>query len=544
MAPGEEEGGARSREPTVDPLAMAVAALGRGDASEAVERLREAWRATRDPGLANVYEVLVREFRAPPLTGDDPVARAESWLACAQKHAGEALVLPVLLAEPWLPLEDEQRLSLLEPWSPDPLLATALARGLLNRREGLEVSRRILALLEEQGDARQLERLDQLPRWFRRKDVERARARLLAIRGQSLTPQQRSHAATLQRRAKLRRDREARTAELLAAVRAAPDLDEPRLVYADWLATEGDPHGEFIVLQVERARTGGPASLREQELLASHGHTWAGTIYPLLDSGSLVFERGFLASASIETFGVGERAEAGEWSTLRILDGHVDDDLVRDGPLDHLRELYGYLQLDRFVTLRADNRLARVETYECSLADPDLPFFVPLGLRTLLVRRALDDVLLSLIGSPAITGLEQLGVYYRPEWTYATDHRERSAIRDRFDLLRGRLPEHVRRLSLFDSNNARASRPCGWTLTFDRDELEVFSQLRVDWQRPALDRKGHEAVTQLVGSLEQLGLGSLRRLSLGRFDDPARSEALERLRELTRNSGCELGPAQ
>jgi uncharacterized protein (TIGR02996 family) len=36
---------------------------------------------------------------------------------------------------------------------------------------------------------------------------------------------------------------------LLAAIHAAPDDDAPRLVYADWLQSRGDPRGELIALQ-------------------------------------------------------------------------------------------------------------------------------------------------------------------------------------------------------------------------------------------------------------------------------------------------------
>jgi uncharacterized protein (TIGR02996 family) len=42
--------------------------------------------------------------------------------------------------------------------------------------------------------------------------------------------------------------------ELLAAIEAAPEDDEPRLVYADLLLEEGDPWGELIRVQVELAR--------------------------------------------------------------------------------------------------------------------------------------------------------------------------------------------------------------------------------------------------------------------------------------------------
>lgn len=40
---------------------------------------------------------------------------------------------------------------------------------------------------------------------------------------------------------------------LLATIREHPDLDGPRLVYADWLEERGDPRGEFIRVQLELA---------------------------------------------------------------------------------------------------------------------------------------------------------------------------------------------------------------------------------------------------------------------------------------------------
>ena len=40
----------------------------------------------------------------------------------------------------------------------------------------------------------------------------------------------------------------------LEAIRAAPDDDVPRLVYADWLEERGEPLGEFIRVQCALAR--------------------------------------------------------------------------------------------------------------------------------------------------------------------------------------------------------------------------------------------------------------------------------------------------
>ena len=46
---------------------------------------------------------------------------------------------------------------------------------------------------------------------------------------------------------------------LLAAIRAAPDDDAPRLIYADWLDEHGQPErAEFIRVQIELARHESP----------------------------------------------------------------------------------------------------------------------------------------------------------------------------------------------------------------------------------------------------------------------------------------------
>jgi uncharacterized protein (TIGR02996 family) len=59
--------------------------------------------------------------------------------------------------------------------------------------------------------------------------------------------------------------------ELLDAIRATPDDNGPRLVYADWLIERDDPRGHFIMLQCH-------ADLemrnRASALLAVHEPTW------------------------------------------------------------------------------------------------------------------------------------------------------------------------------------------------------------------------------------------------------------------------------
>src|SRR5437660_9704214 len=40
----------------------------------------------------------------------------------------------------------------------------------------------------------------------------------------------------------------------LDAIKERPEDDVPRLILADWLEEHGDPRGEFVRLQVQRAR--------------------------------------------------------------------------------------------------------------------------------------------------------------------------------------------------------------------------------------------------------------------------------------------------
>src|SRR5207248_7122270 len=61
--------------------------------------------------------------------------------------------------------------------------------------------------------------------------------------------------------------------DLLAAVYADPESDEPRAVYADWLQERGDPWGELIALQLSKpdAKKDKTARDRIAALIKKHG---------------------------------------------------------------------------------------------------------------------------------------------------------------------------------------------------------------------------------------------------------------------------------
>lgn len=118
-------------------------------------------------------------------------------------------------------------------------------------------------------------------------------------------------------------------AELLALIYAHPAVDGHRLVYADWLQANGDPRGEFIMLQFKRADGTADADdlARERELLHSHEQTWLGRLATSLAPGSAVFHKGFLAAAKAvkhDPDALRQVADAPEWATVERLAGPPD----------------------------------------------------------------------------------------------------------------------------------------------------------------------------------------------------------------------------
>jgi uncharacterized protein (TIGR02996 family) len=81
--------------------------------------------------------------------------------------------------------------------------------------------------------------------------------------------------------------------ELLDAVLADPDADEPRLRYADWFDSQGDERGEFIRLQI-----GAGSPDRERDLLDAHVARWLAAFAPW-SARDVVFRRGFAEAMSL-----------------------------------------------------------------------------------------------------------------------------------------------------------------------------------------------------------------------------------------------------
>jgi uncharacterized protein (TIGR02996 family) len=89
----------------------------------------------------------------------------------------------------------------------------------------------------------------------------------------------------------------------LQRIRAYPDDDAQRLIFADWLDEEGDPRGRFIRVQLALAHMpeSDPARkqllIDEQELLAAHRKQWEAPFHGL--ASGMEFRRGFVDEVKV-----------------------------------------------------------------------------------------------------------------------------------------------------------------------------------------------------------------------------------------------------
>jgi uncharacterized protein (TIGR02996 family) len=139
-----------------------------------------------------------------------------------------------------------------------------------------------------------------------------------------------------------RRDDAKTNEDFLREIHADPDDEAIRRVYADWLIERGDPHGELIVLQCERAagRSHKASLKREKELLEAHRAKWLGPIAGAVGKDGVTFERGFLSRVDLKLHGDNAlKSLVGDprWRTVRAVSIgfyqnyrslYFDDDIV------------------------------------------------------------------------------------------------------------------------------------------------------------------------------------------------------------------------
>jgi hypothetical protein len=122
----------------------------------------------------------------------------------------------------------------------------------------------------------------------------------------------------------------------------------------------GDPRGEFIALQVERARSGvEEPSEREAQLLKKHGKEWLGVLAPILSWGKgyakTTFRRGFVSKADI-ILSLGKKLQPIRrdiaWTTVEELDGvSWPTELLWTAPLRALRHIERGLDMNDLAQL-------------------------------------------------------------------------------------------------------------------------------------------------------------------------------------------------
>lgn len=260
------------------------------DTAETVRAVCAAWAYVPSSRLSKLAAALTRRLNVEPVPGANQPEREQAWHALAMSDAPD--VLPRLLATPWSKQarDAQERLNvLMSRFGPDPRIATALLELDTGSRYPTGAGHRfwgnVYRLLLRWGSA---EAADRIPRdarafpdsspWAGRRFVSIFEP--IVVEWNERWPEEpelADDAIALIARLEARLAPQQRLAtELLAAVHAAPHEDGPRLVFADALAEQGDPRGEFIAMQFAHARGELPMGERErmQRLLNASGRSW------------------------------------------------------------------------------------------------------------------------------------------------------------------------------------------------------------------------------------------------------------------------------
>ena len=315
-----------------DVLLELARAAGAASANERLAAVCHAWALVPSKRIAALALALSQRVRAEPVAGANQEAREAAWQVLAARATVDDL--PTLLATPWSkkPKDALQRLAFFERFGPDPRIVSALLELDTGTRYSTGVGhqfwRAVYSLLLRWGSAEAASRIprdartfpDSSPwsglrfvaifeplvvewngRWPVEPELPGAASELLARMEAQLAPQRR-----LQR-------------ELLDAVYARPEDDTARLVLADALTEQGDPRGEFIVLQYAWARGELPMGERErmQRLLRAHGRGWLDGL-DAQTSALSVFHKGFAEEVRMATRAPDPGAPP--WALVKSLD--------------------------------------------------------------------------------------------------------------------------------------------------------------------------------------------------------------------------------
>jgi uncharacterized protein (TIGR02996 family) len=279
-------------------------------------------------------------------------------------------------------------------------------------------------------------------------------------------------------------------ASLLAQIHRDPADLAARAVYGDALLEQGDPPGELIALQLERARTGKSPTPSERALVKQHWDRWLGPLVPVLDRRHSAFERGFLHTARLNAYRPAMTADALDhpaWRTVEVLHAIA----VTDYPeLSHEpAELLARIPTLRVLECDVDDCLGKIAK---RVRKHRLDTFVAY----LKSERQLRDLLAMLDKGifPALTHLRTLN-YQPPLAQLRTFLKQMPKLASLACLLQPSAPETVRAIDvlvdavpsfslLFRFGEARIAR-VDKRLTLDVVEMRYLADLR-----PLLDKLG------------------------------------------------------
>jgi len=309
----------------------AAARLEAGDGDSAITLLLQAWERARLPSLTRLIEALSDRLPVEPIeVSTDQQKRFLQWRARAGPR--RAADVGPLLAEFTDALENDRarsyfvrgRLKVLRALPPDPRIGRLLLRLFDHPR--MELSNDYL-----QGAKRHIDPYTNITGHLYVGELIEAqtRQRPKGLEAENLAPkltrlEAAIETASLDPIAPLADEAPGLESDeaMLAAVYANPADDALRQIYADRLIELGEPHGEFITLQFQRAAgTLSPeGARREVSLLAKHHVTWLGALAPFVRKSSVTFEKGFVAHVSCtckRVFEAKQTAQLTEWATVK-----------------------------------------------------------------------------------------------------------------------------------------------------------------------------------------------------------------------------------
>jgi uncharacterized protein (TIGR02996 family) len=292
-----------------------------------LEALREAltaWRKTKHARFADIAQwatarALAAEAPRPAVGMGKKRADSEAWRAVLEK--GDTLDVPRLVKAVGggNSAESTERIALLSKLN-DPRVTTGLLELLgappYRARTALPFFRAAAKALQDSGDPRVRSALEELAARYKSilettvgDDVTallvRTAKSLDEVKPGPLPPAVEKKCAALEALFETERTQVQRGSAkqksakhddeaLLAAIYAAPDDDTPRLVFADALSERGELRGEFIGLQLARAKGNATGAQRAREReLASNPKVRAAWSLPLSQGATCHLARGF-----------------------------------------------------------------------------------------------------------------------------------------------------------------------------------------------------------------------------------------------------------